>query len=127
MKRITGILMVVFIMVAMVFPMSASATASTPYSHYDAWFQSSDTACAGIYRCSCSPVNNFLYASARTQYYSNGSYYWTSWTTTYDNDVQQQTIVKSSPSGQYVNYVSASFRARCGSGSTVYLSDYASR
>lgn len=127
MKRLIGILMVVLIMTAMVFPMSASATAGTPYSHYDAWFQASDEGCAAIYRCSCNPVDNYLYASARVQYSSNGSYKYTSWKTESGTNVTQKAFVKASPSGEYVNYVEANFKARCGSGSIKSYSDTASR
>lgn len=81
------------------------ATPSTPYSHYDAWFQSDDQGCAGIYRCSCNPVNNYLSASAKVQYNDNGNYLWTNWQTSANANVQQRAFIVNSPNNCYVNRV----------------------
>ena len=107
---------------------TASATASQPYSSYDAWFQGTDQGCAGIYKCNCSPVDNYLYASAKAQYLdSNGTYKWTRTVTDDAKNVQQRAFVLTSPGGNKVYYVDASFKARCGSGTMKKYSDYASR
>ena len=67
-------------------------------------------------------------ASARAQYLdSDGTYKWTSTVTSKGNDVGMRAFVVTSPGGNKVYYVDASFRARCGSGSMKYYSDYASR
>jgi len=127
MRRIIsmGLLVLALLSIAVV---TASATASKPYSSYDAWFQSTSEGCAGIYRCDCSPVDNYLYASAKAQYLaSDGTYKWTSTVTDKGTDVQQRAFVVTSPSGTKVYYVDANFKARCGSGKTKSYSDYASR
>lgn len=127
MRRILslGLLVLLLLSIAVI---TASATASKPYSSYDAWFQSTSQGCAGIYKCDCSPVDNYLYASARAQYLdSDGTYKWTSTVTSKGNDVGMRAFVVTSPGGNKVYYVDASFRARCGSGSMKYYSDYASR
>lgn len=117
MKRLLSILLAVLIMAAMVFPMSATATASTPYSTYSAWFDSSTKGSAGIWRCSCNPVNNYLYAAVRLQYYYGGSYYWTQWAYGGDYNVYSKVKSTSVSSSAYANYVDGFLGARCGSGS----------
>ena len=64
MKKAMNLIMVVVILASMAIPIVAGATASNPYRHKDAWFQSYSQGCAAIYRCSCNPVNNYLSASA---------------------------------------------------------------
>lgn len=118
MRRILslGLLVLSLLSIAAV---TASATASKPYRSYDAWFQSTSEGCAGIYKCSCTPVDNYLYASAKAQYLAaNGRYKWTGAVTDKGYNVKQRAFVVASPSGQKVYYVDASFKAKCGSGST---------
>lgn len=127
MRRIfsLGLLVLVLLSITVV---TASATEAKPYSSYDAWFQRTNQGCAGIYKCDCSPVDNYLYASAQAQYLdSDGTYKWTEVIIDEGWDVQQRAFVMTSPGGNKVYYVKASFKARCGSGSTKKYSDYASR
>ena len=53
MKKAMNLIMVVVILASMAIPIVAGATASNPYRHKDAWFQSYSQGCAAIYRCSC--------------------------------------------------------------------------
>ena len=125
--RKTKIIVIFVLMIAMAVPITAFATPTTPYSSYDAWFQSSDEGCAAIYKCSCNPVDNYLYASARVQYLDGSLYYWSSYTTSADEDTSQRAFVVNSPNNCYVSYVDAYFRAQCTTGILKYYDDQASR
>ncbi|MEG1844985.1 MAG: hypothetical protein RR296_12140 [Clostridia bacterium] len=126
MRRILslGLVVLLFLSIAVV---AASATASKPYSSYDAWFESTTKGCAAIYKCSCSPVSNYLSASARAQYLDNGAYKWTSTVSSSGNNVKQRAFVITSPAKQKVYYVDADFKAKCGTGSLKSYSDTANR
>ena len=107
---------------------SAMATPSIPYSHYDAWFQSDTVACAGIYRCSCNPIDNYLYASVTAQYEDvYGRYRWTDIVDYGADNIRQSVLVVSSPAETYINYVDACFTARCRKGSLMDYHDSDSR
>lgn len=42
---------------------------------------------ASILKCSCAPVNNYLYVSTKAQYMdANGDYHWTNWKEVYGTD-----------------------------------------
>ena len=125
MRRLIGILLVVLIMAAVAFPMSATATASTPYSYYGTWLNSSTTGTAGIWRCSCNPVNNYLYAAVRLQYYYNGYYYWTKWAYGGASNVYSMVKSKVVASSAYANYADGFLGAKCGDGSYLTYTDYA--
>ncbi len=110
------------------FAMSAMATPDVPYAHYDAWFQSDTQGAAGIYRCSCNPVNNTLTTTARVQYEDAlGQANWTSVASDGGDNIKQCAFVITSPAETYASYVEANFTARCSTGFTVYIPDYASR
>ncbi len=127
MKKAMNLIMVVVILASMAIPIVAGATASNPYRHKDAWFQSYSQGCAAIYRCSCNPVNNYLSASAKVQYNANGTYKWTSTTTSSGSNVEQRAFVVTAPNGYYANAVSASFIASCSGGARQYPTDSATR
>ena len=82
-KKITRILSIVLI-IASFFVLSSIvfATAAVPYSSYDIT-RTTRTGTAIIYRCSCTPVDNYLKASCRVQYLdaADGTYKFTSWET----------------------------------------------
>ncbi len=110
------------------FAVSAMATPTTPYTHYDVWFQGETQGVAGIYRCSCNPVNNELQATAHAQYMDEvGQYNWTNTVSDGGTNIQQCVFVVTDPTAIYVNYVEANFTARCGTGFPVELFDCASR
>ena len=127
MKSKVSIMVMMALVAIMVIPIVANATATTPYSSYDAWFQGNSSGCAGIYRCSCSPISNALSAKARVQYNDNGTYKRTGYSSDSGTNVDQRAFAVSAPGGKYVNYVDASFTARCGSGTVKTLYDTASR
>lgn len=127
MKKAMNLILVVVILASMAIPIIAGATASNPYSHKDAWFQSDSEGCAAIYRCSCNPVDNYLSASAKVQYNDNGTYKWTSTTTSSGYNVEQRAFVITAPNECYANAVSASFVASCSGGSRQYPTASATR
>lgn len=127
MKKAKNLIMVVVILASMTIPVVAGATASIPYRHKDAWFQSYSQGCAGIYRCYCNPVNNYLSASAKVQYDANGTYKWTSTKTSSGSNVEQRVLVVTAPNGYYANAVTASFIASCSGGARQKLADSATR
>ena len=107
-----------------IFAVSATATPEVPYAHYDAWFQSDTEGAAGIYRCSCNPVSNYLSATACVQYEDvYGQYKWTSERSYGAPNIAQSAFVVTAPAETYANYVMASFAARCGNGPIITLSD----
>jgi hypothetical protein len=127
MKSKLKFVVILTLVAAMGIPAMAYATASKPYSSYDAWFEGTSGGCAGIYACSCSPVNNYLSATADVQYLDGTVYKWTGAYTSSATNTSQRAFVRNAPGGKYANYVNASFAARCGSGSTKAYTDYASR
>lgn len=111
----------------MAIPVVAGATASSPHRHKDTWFQSYSQGCAGIYRCSCNPINNYLSASAKVQYNANGTYKWTSIETSSGSYGEQRVFIVTAPNGYYANAVSASFIISCSGGARQYPTDLATR
>lgn len=53
------------------------ATPNKPYDSADVSISSNaDSATASITRCSCNPVDNYLMAAIRVQYYDGSNYHW---------------------------------------------------
>lgn len=73
-----------------------------------------------INACSCTPRNNYLYASTRAQYEnSSGNLQWTGWTESYGSNVAFRSS-STSPNGP-VNRGTVHFRHMCVTGGSDYV------
>ena len=78
-----------------------------------------DSATASITRCSCNPVDNYLMAGIRVQYYDGNNYCWDPVVenTYYFSEGTNVYSESKSVSRNNINYANGCFLARCGSGS----------
>jgi len=72
---------------------------------------------ASLTRCSCTPVDNYLYASTKAQYKSGNNFYWTNWKEVYGYDVQSKSST-TYRSGTVFGY--CHFRHQCHTGPSAY-------
>ena len=72
---------------------------------------------ARIGKCDCAPVDNYLYASTKAQYYdpSDNAYHWTNWKERYGEDVNSVTST-TDHSNLYCGY--CHYRWECYTGSS---------
>lgn len=113
------IMIVVFLYVMFFYsPGNASASTSKPYGSYSTTIAGGFIATSTITKCSCNPVNNYLMASIQVQYKSDGNYYWTPSSTSYNYSEGYDTESKSKGiMHSDITYAKGWFKARCGSGS----------
>ncbi len=96
------------------------ATPNKPYDSADVSISANaDSATASITRCSCNPVDNYLMAGIRVQYYDGNNYCWdpVGENTYYFSEGMNVYSESKSVSRNNINYANGWFLARCGSGS----------
>ena len=96
------------------------ATPNKPYDSADVSISSNaDSATASITRCSCNPVDNYLMAAIRVQYYDGSNYHWDpeGENTYYFSEGTNVYSESKSISRKNINYAKGWFVAKCGSGS----------
>ena len=96
------------------------ATPNKPYDSADVSISSNgNSATASITRCSCNPVDNYLMAAIRVQYYDGSNYHWDpeGENTYYFSKGTNVYSESKSISRKNINYANGWFVAKCGSGS----------
>ena len=96
------------------------ATPNKPYDSADVSISANaDSATASITRCSCNPVDNYLMAAIRVQYYDGSNYHWDpeGENTYYFSKGTNVYSESKSISRKNINYANGWFVAKCGSGS----------
>lgn len=128
MKKIFKSLSVLFVLSLLCLTMSTTIFASTtkPYDLYGVVYYNSQYTFSYINKCSCTPVDNYLYASC-TGYYTtaSGSYVSTNTLTSSGYNVDEQKVQQYLSGTDSFYGVAGTFKARCGSGSTyTYTKSY---
>ena len=129
-KRVTAIIVSAAVMILL--SITALASATKPYTTYYTTIYPGATVDQGysyISKCSCNPVDNYLYAGVRVQYYNGNNYIWdpASSLNYYYSEGYDVSYRDASCSHININYADGYFKARCyASGGSLYVyHDYA--